>query len=74
MFNDFLLIITFLATVFGLEVLIQNSVTDSIRFCQYYSQVVVHALHEKYINKEIMVIYEKIIGPKKSKVIIMNGY
>ena len=72
MFNIFLIIIILLGSIFGFETLIRNNVTLAIRLCQYCSHAVVYALHEKNIGKEIMDLYAKIKGPKKSKVIMLN--
>ena len=72
MFNGFLIITVFLVTIFGLD-FVQNNVTLAIRLCQYCSHAIVYGLRDKYIRKEVRDIYEKIRGPRKSKVIMLNG-
>ena len=48
-------------------------ILSAIKLCQYFSHAVVYGLRDKYIYEQIMNIYEKIRGPKKSKVIVLNG-
>ena len=72
-FNGLGIVIIFLVGLLDLDSPILYHVLFAIRFCQYFSHAVVYGLHDKYIYKEIMSICEKIRGPKKSKVIVLNG-
>ena len=72
-FNVFATIIIFLVTQLGSELAIQYHLLLAVQLCQYCSHAVVYGLRDEYIRKEVMGIYEKIRGPKKSKVIILNG-
>ena len=73
MFNVFGMIAIFLVIRLGSELPILDHVLLAITMCQYCSHAVVYGLRDKYIHKEVMGIYEKIRGPKKSKVIMLNG-
>ena len=72
-FNVFGIVFIILGAVFGSQLLIRFHIMIAIRFCQYNSHAVVYGLRDEYIRKEVMRIYEKIRGPKKSKVIMLNG-
>ena len=48
-------------------------ILSAIKLHQYFSHAVVYGLRDKYIYEQIMNIYKKIRGPKKSKVIVLNG-
>ena len=48
---------------------ILHSVVFSLFTSQYFSHAVVYGVHDNYIRKEILEVYKKIRGPKKSKVI-----
>ena len=72
-FNGFAMVIMILVGMVGSDFAIQSSMLLALNLCQYCSHAVVYALHDKYIRKEFMNTYEKIMGPRKSKVIMLNG-
>ena len=43
------------------------------QLCLHFSHAVVYALHDNAIWREILEVYKNILGPKKSKVIMLNG-
>ena len=71
-FNVFAMIFSLLVFVLSSNLSFINHVVPAITMCQYCSHAVVYGLRDKYIRKEVMDIYVKIRGPKKSKVIIMK--
>ena len=73
MFNGFSMVIMFLVGMLGSDFAIQDHVVIAISLCQYCSHAVVYALRDKDIRKELKDTYKKIMGPKKSKVIRLNG-
>ena len=72
-FNGFSMVIMFLVGMLGSDFAIQDHVVLAMNLCQYCSHAVVYGLRDKDIRKEIMDTYKKIMGPKKSKVIRLNG-
>ena len=72
-FNGFAMVIMILVGMVGSDFAIQSSMLLALNLCQYCSHAVVYALRDKYIRKEFMNTYEKIMGPRKSKVIMLNG-
>ena len=72
-FNVFGMICIFVVGILGHHLLILSHILFAIKVCQQCSHAVVYGLRDKYISKEIKGIYEKIRGPKKSKVIVLNG-
>ena len=72
-FNVFALIIIVVVTQFGSAPPIQGHILLAVQLYQYCSHAVVYGMRDKYIHKEVVGIYEKIRGPKKSKVIMLNG-
>ena len=75
---DAVFIVLGMIFIFGLGILgshlpILSHILVAIKVCQQCSHAVVYGLRDKYISKEIKGIYEKIRGPKKSKVIVLNG-
>ena len=72
-FNVFAMIIVLIVVTLNANTSLPNHVMLAITLCQYCSHAVVYGLRDKCIRKEVMDIYEKIRGPKKSKVIMLNG-
>ena len=72
-FNVFGIVFIFVGAVFGAQLVIRFQVITAIRLFQYCSHAVVYGMRDEYIFKEVVSIYEKIRGPKKSKVIMLNG-
>ena len=72
-FNGLSMVIMFLVGMLGSDFAIQDHVVLAMNLCQYCSHAVVYGLRDKDIRKEIMDTYKKIMGPKKSKVIRLNG-
>ena len=71
-FNVFAMIFNLIVIALAANTSLLNHVVPAITLCQYCSHAVVYGLRDKYIRKEVMGIYEKIRGPKKSKVIMLN--
>ena len=63
------MICIFVVSILGHHLPILSHVLVAIKVCQQCSHAVVYGLRDKYISTEI---YE-IRGPKKSKVIVLNG-
>ena len=74
-FNVFAIIIILSFVVSGVnsDLPIHSHVLLAVQLCQYCSHAVVYGMRNDYIYKEVVGIYEKIRGPKKSKVITLNG-
>ena len=75
---DAVFIVLGMIFIFGLGILgshlpILSHILVAIKVCQQCNHAVVYGLRDKYISKEIKGIYERIRGPKKSKVIVLNG-
>ena len=67
------IIVIFVVGILGSHLPILGHILAVIKVCRQCSHAVVYGLHDKYIYKEIKEMYEKIRGPKKSKVIVLNG-
>ena len=72
-FNVVAIMFIFLGTVSGSQMVIRFQVITATRLFQYCSHAVVYGMRDEYIFKEVVSIYKKIRGPKKSKVIMLNG-
>ena len=72
-FNGLGIIVIFLLALFNLYLPILGPTLLTIQLCKYCSHALVYGLRDKYIGEEIKDIYEKMRGPKKSKVIMLNG-
>ena len=48
-------------------------VLQAIELCQVFSHAVVYGIRDNDIRKKIVEVYNNIRGPKKSKVITLNG-
>ena len=72
-FNVFAIFISLLLISLGSNTSVLNHLVPAVTIFQYCSHAVVYGLCDKYIRKEVINIYDKIRGPKKSKVIMLNG-
>ena len=73
LFNGLGIIVIFLLALLNLYLPILGPALLTTQLCKYCSHALVYGLRDKYIGKEIKDIYEKIRGPRKSKVIMLNG-
>ena len=67
------MICIFVVGILGSHLPMLSHMLVAIKVCRQCSHAVMYGLRDKYIYKKIMEIYEKIRGPKKSKVIVLNG-
>ena len=72
-FNALLMFMLFLQQVWHSAPYTVDFIAIPIFLCQRFSHAVIYAIRDNDIRKEILEIYKNIRGPKKSKVIVLNG-
>ena len=70
--NGLAFVFLFVGGILDLDLFILRLVTIPIQLCLFFCHAVVYGLRDKTICKDILDVYNKICGPKKSKVIVLH--
>ena len=75
-FNVLGIILFFLGSMVDSELYIQDFIIIIVplQICRHIVHAVVYAMRDNVIREEILQVYKNIRGPKKSKVITLNGH
>ena len=73
LFNVLTIFLFILGRVVDWELYIYDFAVVPSQLCLHFSHAVVYALRDNAVQREILEVYKNVLGPKKSKVIMLNG-